>query len=306
MDKEPEEKKSFSAGVKQELAAILPAQKHCRRAELMGMYEYGGQIGRIQEDCYTIGFRSENGLVIKKGFTLIKKTFNIETEKYLTEEELFQFLHLIDHTEQEAVKDLSERTCCRRAFVRGAFLVCGSISDPKGGYHMEFACDCEEQAAFLSEQLAALGVEAKILVRKQSFIVYLKESSAIVELLGNMGAHVSLLDLENLRAYKEIRNSVNRRVNCETSNIRKTVAAAEKQVQDINYIASVRGLESLPEGLCEMARVRLEHPDASLKELGEYLTPPVGKSGVNHRLRRISDYADQLREERICYDKGQD
>ncbi|MCD8326662.1 MAG: DNA-binding protein WhiA [Lachnospiraceae bacterium] len=300
MADELEEKKSFSAGVKRELAAILPAPGHCRRAELMGMYEYGGQIGRVREDCYTLGFRSENGLVIKKGFTLIKKTFNIETEKDLTEEELFHFLHFIDHAEQEAVKDLSERVCCRRAFVRGAFLVCGSISDPRRGYHMEFACDCEEQASFLSAQLKALGVEARVLVRKQSHIVYLKEGSAIVELLGNMGAHTSLLELENMRAYKEIRNSVNRRVNCETSNIRKTVTAAEKQVQDIEYIASVRGLESLPEGLYEMAGVRLEHPEASLRELGEYLTPPVGKSGVNHRLRRISDYADQLREERTC------
>ncbi|MCD8069100.1 MAG: DNA-binding protein WhiA [Lachnospiraceae bacterium] len=305
MAKGAEEKQSFCAGIKRELVAILPPARHCRRAELMGMYEYGGQIGRVREDCYTLGFRSENGLVIKKGFTLIKKTINIETEKNLTEEELFHFLHLIDHTEQEAVKDLSERVCCRRAFVRGAFLVCGSISDPKGGYHMEFACDCEEQADFLSGQLSSLGVEAKVLARKLSYVVYIKEGSAIVELLGNMGAHASLLEMENLRAYKEIRNGVNRRVNCETSNIRKTVAAAEKQTQDIEYIASVRGLGSLPEGLGEMARVRLEHPDASLKELGEFLTPPVGKSGVNHRLRRISDLADQLREERTCDDKRQ-
>lgn len=294
------EEESFSSGVKKELAAILPAQKHCRQAELMGMYEYGGQIGRIREDCYTLGFRTENAAVLKKGFTLIKKTINIEAEKNLTEEELFHFLHLIEHTEQEAVRDLSERICCRRAFVRGVFLVCGSISDPRKGYHMEFTCDCREQADFLVCQLAALDVEARALARKTGDIVYLKESGAIVTLLGNMGAHKSLLDLENLRAYREIRNSVNRRVNCETANLLKTVTAADRQVQDIEYIASERGLESLPEGLYEMALVRLEHPDSSLKELGEYLTPPVGKSGVNHRLRKISDFAEKLREERLC------
>ncbi|MCD8379284.1 MAG: DNA-binding protein WhiA [Lachnospiraceae bacterium] len=297
---EKREEESFSSRVKRELAAVWPSQKHCRQAELMGMYEYGCQIGRISEDCYTLGFRTENAPVIKKGFTLIKKTFNIETEKNLTEEELFQFLHLIDHTEQEAVNDLSKRICGRRAFVRGAFLVCGSISDPRKGYHMEFTCDCREQAEFLVRELAGLDVEARILFRKTGDIVYLKEGGAIVELLGNMGAHTSLLDLENLRAYREIRNSVNRRVNCETANLLKTVTAADRQVQDIEYIASVKGLDSLPEGLYEMALVRLEHPDSSLKELGEYLTPPVGKSGVNHRLRRISDYAEKLKEESLC------
>ncbi len=296
----PNKEESFSSRVKKELAAILPSQKHCRRAELMGMYEYGGQIGRVGEDCYTLGFRTENAQVVKKGFTLIKKTINIETEKNLTEEELFQFLHLIDDTEQEAVNDLSERICCRRAFVRGAFLVCGSISDPRKGYHMEFTCDCREQADFLVRQLNGLDVEARILARKSCDIVYLKEEDTIVELLGNMGAHASLLDLENLRAYREIRNGVNRRVNCETANLFKTVTAAERQVQDIEYIASVKGLDSLPEGLYEMAQVRLKHPDSSLKELGEFLTPPVGKSGVNHRLRRISDFAEKLREGQLC------
>ncbi len=140
-------------------------------------------------------------------------------------------------------------------------------------------------------------MDAKVVMRKKNHVVYLKEGAQIVDMLNIMEAHVSLLNLENVRIIKEMRNSVNRQVNCETANINKTVSAAVKQLADINYIQHTRGLESLPENLREIALVRLQYPQAPLKELGAYLEPAVGKSGVNHRLRRLCEIAEELRKE---------
>ena len=192
---------------------------------------------------------------------------------------------------------LLKKTCCKRAFLRGAFLCVGSMSAPEKGYHLEFVCSSEEKAAQLQEVIHGFGIEAKIVLRKKYYVVYLKESEAIVDLLNVMEAHVALMNLENLRILKEMRNSINRRVNCETANINKTVSAAMKQISDIEYIRDTVGFESLPAGLAEIARVRLEKPEATLKELGEDLEPPVGKSGVNHRLRKLCEMAERLREQ---------
>ena len=175
-------------------------------------------------------------------------------------------------------------------------LCIGSMSDPEKSYHLEFVCEDEEQARFLRSMIATFDIETRVLERKEHYVVYLKEGTSIVDLLNVMEAHVALMELENLRILKEMRNTVNRRVNCETANINKTVNAAAKQVEDILYIEEHKGLVSLPDTLYEMARVRLDNPDATLKELGEILVPPVGKSGVNHRLRKISEYADKLRD----------
>lgn len=133
-------------------------------------------------------------------------------------------------------------------------------------------------------------------LRKRYFVVYVKEGSQIVDLLNIMEAPVALMELENIRIVKEMRNTVNRKVNCETANINKTVSAAVKQMEDIRYICDTVGLESLPDNLKEMAKMRLERPEATLKELGEALEPPVGKSGVNHRLRKLSLIAQDIRE----------
>ncbi len=287
---------SFSKKVKEELSGLWSNHKHCRNAELVALFHYGGQIGRVESDCYTIGFHSENEEVLKKGFTLLSKAFNINMDKNLSELELFALLEQINKVEAETLEAITHKSCCKRAFIRGAFLAVGSISDPEKGYHLEFVCEEEEQAKLLHNIIASFGIDTKIVERKEHYIVYMKEGTAIVDLLNVMEAHISLMELENLRILKEMRNSINRRVNCETANINKTVSAAAKQVEDIRYIVSQKGLASLPDSLYEMALVRLEHPDAALKELGELLIPPVGKSGVNHRLRKISEYADRLRE----------
>lgn len=290
---------SFSKKVKEELADLWSNQKHCRKSELVAMFHYGGQIGRLDSDCYTIGFHSENELVLKKGFTLLSKAFNIKTGKNLTEKELFAFLEQVNKVEEETLEHITNRICCKRAFIRGAFLAVGSMSDPEKGYHLEFVCEEEEQAKLLHNVIASFDIETKVVERKDHYVVYVKEGTAIVDLLNVMEAHISLMELENLRILKEMRNSINRRVNCETANINKTVSAAAKQVEDIRYIEAKKGLNFLPDSLYEMALVRLEHPDAALKELGELLVPPVGKSGVNHRLRKISEYADRLREKDV-------
>ena len=169
------------------------------------------------------------------------------------------------------------------------------MSNPNKSYHFEIVCKTGEQAEQLKELMIAFETDAKIVERKGHYVVYLKEGAQIVDMLNVMEAYVSLMNLENVRILKEMRNSVNRQVNCETANINKTVSAAVRQIEDINILQDAIGLDNLPDNLREMAYLRLEYPDAPLKDLGQYLDPPVGKSGVNHRLRKLSELADKYR-----------
>ena len=190
---------------------------------------------------------------------------------------------------------LIKNACCKRAFLRGAFLSIGSMSDPEKSYHLEFVCTHKESAEQLKELIQGFEVDAKIVARKKYHVVYLKEGAGIVDLLNIMGAYVSLMNFENYRIVKEVRNSINRKVNCETANITKTVNASSKQIEDILLIRERYGFQNLPDNLRETAEIRLEYPDATLKELGQILNPTVGKSGMNHRLRKLSEIADRLR-----------
>jgi DNA-binding protein WhiA len=188
-----------------------------------------------------------------------------------------------------------QNSCCKRAFIRGAFLAAGSMSDPQKSYHFEIVCQEERKANQLQSVIRSFEIDAKIVQRKKSYVVYVKEGAQIVDMLAIMEAGNSLMDLENIRIVKEVRNSVNRKVNCETANINKTVNAAVKQIADIELIRQRVGFQSLNEGLAQIAQFRLQYPEATLKELGMMLTPQVGKSGVNHRLRKLSVLADELR-----------
>jgi len=286
---------SFSGEVKEELVKHISPARHCQLAELAAIVSFCGQFGRDEEGKYTIGFQTENEALVKKGFTLLKKLYNIEFGVPLTEQEVQYIMEKAGGVEKPVNPLTIKNTCCKRAFLRGAFLSAGSMSDPRKGYHLEFVCHNKEQAAQLQQVIHKFDMEAKIVLRKKYYVVYLKEGAAIVDLLNVCEAPVSLMNLENMRILKEMRNSVNRRVNCETANISKTVNASTRQIEDIEYIREHYGFEKLSEALREMAEVRLENPDAPLKELGEYLTPPVGKSGVNHRLRKLSELADRLR-----------
>ncbi len=187
------------------------------------------------------------------------------------------------------------QNCCKRAFIRGLFLAAGSVTDPEYGYHFEIVLGNKRETEEVTAVLSAFGVYAKTAKRKKNTIIYVKEGSQIVDLLNIMEAHVALMKFENVRILKDMRNTINRQVNCEAANINKTVSAAARQLEDIYYIRDELGFGVLSENLAKIAELRLEHDDASLKELGEMLDPPIGKSGVNHRLRKISETADVLR-----------
>ena len=305
---------SFSKQVKEELLSMTGSARHCQLAELAAIFQFCGFIWGT-EDC-----RPVIGTISIKCFTLLKKTFNIyasvsvkkhslksksfiyvlRIEDYRKANEVLMALKLFDDVKgsygrADSVVNsvLLKSSCCKRAYLRGVYLASGS--NPEKGYHFEFVCDKEEQAEKLLEVLRDFSIEAKEVLRKKYYVVYLKDGEAIVDLLNIMGAHVALMELENTRIVKEMRNSINRRVNCEAANITKTVNAAVKQVEDILYIQKHLGFERLPDNLKQMAQLRLDYPDATLRELSELSNPPVGKSGVNHRLRKLSELAERLK-----------
>ena len=276
---------SFSSDIKEELVRQYSKSRHCQVAELAAMIM---QEGRIRTNPWELSFETDNLTLLEKYSILMKRCFAVDVSNPLTEKECQKIA--------EAIQGLFlEKTCCKRAFIRGAFLASGSMSDPNKAYHFEIVCRTPEQASRLQELMAEFEAEPKIVERKNYYVVYLKEGSQIVDMLNVMEAYVSLMNLENVRILKEMRNSVNRKVNCETANISKTVNAAVKQITDIELIRDMEGLDSLPLPLREMAYIRLKYPESSLKDLGTYMEPPVGKSGVNHRLRKISMLADKLR-----------
>ncbi|MCC8151024.1 MAG: DNA-binding protein WhiA [Lachnospiraceae bacterium] len=190
---------------------------------------------------------------------------------------------------------LLEYSCCRRAFIRGAFLTSGSMSDPGKSYHFEVVCRTRQGAEELCAVMESFDIHPKIVLRKSKPVVYLKDSEVIVDILNVMGASGALMRLENVRIIKDMKNSANRQSNCDSANINKIVRAAVRQVEDIRLIERKMGFSQLPPMLREMAQIRLEHPEESLQELGTYLNPPVGKSGVNHRLKKLSEIAETLR-----------
>lgn len=182
----------------------------------------------------------------------------------------------------------------KKAYIKGAFLGSGSMTDPEKQYHLEFVTHSEEYAQELMKLLGAFGLNAKVIPRKGIYVVYIKEGEQIVDVLNILGAHNALLEAENVRIIKDMRNNVNRLVNCETANLSKTVNASVRQTEAIKFIEKTTGLSRLPDQLKEIAELRLANPGISLKELGDMLDPKVGKSGVNHRLRKIEKFAEEL------------
>lgn len=312
---------SFSQSVKDELSNQISSARHCMIAETAAIISLCGRILITAGEKYSVKIHTENICVARKYFTLLEKAFNIKSEitirqnVYLKSAKTYT-ITVNDHTNAirllQAVKLINEnmeieenlsivnnvvimKSCCKRAFLRGAFLAVGSISKPEKSYHFEMVCTTMAKAVQLQSIIKFFEIDAKIVERKKHFVVYIKEGESIVDMLNIMEAHISLMELENIRIIKEMRNTVNRKVNCETANLNKTVSAAVKQIEDIKLIQAAIGLKGLEEPLRQVAAVRLENPDASLKELGAMLSPAVGKSGVNHRLRKLSAIADGLR-----------
>ena len=317
-------KMSFTGTVKEELSRQCGAKRHCQIAELTAVLTMCGGIAVSSRDRAYLRIQTENLYVARKTGLLLHRLFHIDGEvsvragvkkhyftilvpghedtvRVLTECGLMEDGTLLDVADVLPVESgIVSRTCCARAFLRGAFLVSGSVSDPRRYYHLEIVCASREKARQLGGLIRRFNLDAKIVERKSHYVVYLKEGAQIVDMLGIMEAHKALMELENIRILREISNSVNRQVNCETANLGKIVGAAVKQIEDIRYIQERRGLGTLPDNLRQMAQLRLQCPDTPLKELGQMMDPPLGKSGVNHRLKKLSQIADNLREESAC------
>lgn len=291
---------SFSQKIKDELERTGSSSRHCQLAELAAIYDFCGK--KSEETDGKMVISSENELAVRKFFTLLKKTFNMkkdcsEDAVFYTRKGANYRLEIEDVSQSDKIRSAikvatgSMRSCCRRAYIRGAFLAAGSVSDPEKSYHFEIVCQDERQAHFLAELLASFEIEAKTIVRKKYFVLYVKDGTKIVETLNVMGAHIALMDFENMRILKEMRNSVNRKVNCETANIGKTVTAAQRQIDDIRKLMESDAYRNLSPALKDMAELRVSHPEATLAELGRLSRPALGKSGVNHRLRKLSQIA---------------
>ena len=292
---------SFSGKIKEELSESYSKARHCSLAELSAIVHMSGEFSEDRHGVCTLRFDTENFPVARKCFTLMEKTFNIESYIVIrrnSAKDSWSYSLCFKGQELLAVKNaIVQAVCCKRAYIRGAFITAGSMSDPSKSYHFEIVCNTQEKAEYVRDMINSFDMEAKIVKRKKAYVVYLKEGAQTVDILNVMEAHISLMELENVRILKEMRNAVNRKVNCETANINKTVSAAVRQLEDIVYIRDTTGFDKLPEGLKDVALTRLAYPDAALKELGSLLENPIGKSGVNHRLRKLSEIAEKLRDQ---------
>ncbi len=309
---------SFSGEVKKELCEQISPARHCKLAEISAIIAFCGKLVVDKDQTLIIKLQTESTILTKKIFLLLKQVFRISAELTtksisakknlyeltLTPEESLRVLEACKLTAAEEEKNgcplmveptIVTKSCCRRSFIRGAFLAAGSVSNPNKAYHFEVVVSQEKNGELLCDVMRSFDVDAKMIARKYHYVVYVKEGAQIVDLLNVMEAHVALMEFENVRILKDMRNTINRKVNCEAANINKTVKAASRQVEDILYIRDTVGLATLAEGLEEIALLRIEYPEASLKELGEMLSPSVGKSGVNHRLKKLSEIAEGLR-----------
>ncbi|MBO4783495.1 MAG: DNA-binding protein WhiA, partial [Lachnospiraceae bacterium] len=259
---------------------------------------------------------TDNVRIKEKYFTLLKKTFNINVDAFeekglfavpVTQQdkvlEILQAVKILDATGMPnyykgIIPDvLIKSGCCKREFLKCAFVFFGTINSPEKGSHLEFVCSNEEQANQVVRTLEYFNIKAKKTTRRngRQHVVYLKDGEQIADFLRVVEANVATMKYEDKLIYREIANHINRTNNCEVANSQKKIDAAYKQIEDINYLNECIGLSNLPETLQCVALARLENPDVGLQELGRLMKPPLGKSGVNHRLRKISELAEKQR-----------
>lgn len=305
---------SFSNTMKTDLSKILAERKCCLLAEFAAMLKTAGSIVIERNGARIFKFNSENVNTAKKFYLLLKELFNIHPgivirkSKKLKEHNIYiitidnsmknsdmLFEIIAEGKGNKGYKGFAKNLCCKKAFMRGIFLTAGSITNPNNYYHVEIIAKDNEFAETLVDFLNKLDISAKITTRKNNYIIYIKEAEQISAFLSIIGAYKALLDLENIRILKEMRNNVNRIVNCETANITKIVDASVRHINSIKYLMEIDKLEKLPASLKEIAKLRVQYPDSSLKELGMMLKSPVGKSGVNHRLNKIDEIAEKLK-----------
>ena len=299
---------SFSNDVKNELSRLETNEVCCDKAEVLGVLRMSGAIV-IRGMNIGIHFSTENAALARRVLQILKNNYQVQTEVVITRSRRLKKnnryqvrvlpapqvsiamneLQLLS-MESDLKNPLLNKQCCKRAFLRGAFLGGGSISRPSSDYHLEMVTGNEDFARSIIKIMHTFSMKAKLTDRKNDYIVYLKDGESITNFLRVIGAHNSMMELENVRVLKEMRNNVNRRVNCETANLGKVVKAAVRQVNCIKFIDEHMGLSELPQALQDTARLRLEYPDASLNELVEY-SGGIGKSGINHRLKKLQEMA---------------
>lgn len=307
---------SFASEIKKELTTI-EVEKCCTFSELTALIRMNGAIS-LSKQHYTLDVQTENAAIARRIYTLIKSVYSFPIELLVRKkmklkknnvyivrmkegvQKLLSDLDIL-HEPYTFVRSISnkfiKKSCCKRSYLRGAFLAGGSINNPEtSSYHLEIFNFYKEHNDALCELVNTFKLRARTLERKNGYIVYIKEAEKITEFLSIIGAHNALFKFEDVRIIRDMRNSVNRLVNCETANINKTIGAAFRQIENINLIDKTVGLDQLPGKLQEIASLRVEHQDVSLKELGELVTSgKISKSGVNHRLKRIDQFADKIR-----------
>jgi len=308
---------SFSLVTKNELARVIGQRRCCRAAELAALVKMDGSL-QISGRKVSLNLFNHNAAVARKMFKLLKDLYGVQAEVLVKKKMRLNKnnVYLVRVPPQDGLaeilvdlgmrhengllrdglhQELLRNECCRRAYLRGIFLGGGSVNNPGGTYHLEVITGNDRHADDICRLLKRFQMDARISNRKKWYVVYLKESDQIVKCLNLMGAHTALLEFENVRVVKDMRNRVNRLVNCETANLNKIVNASLRQTENIKIVAHSLGMEKLPPSLREVAELRLSFPDASLKELGEMAAPPLGRSGINHRLRKLDRIAEKLR-----------
>jgi len=310
---------SYSAEVRNELARIVDDQACCKVAELASLMRMGGTMLIGGNSNLGIKFTTENAAVARKTLTLIKSGFHLKTEVVVTRArrlmknnsymikvvpspvvtELLSALGIMRGDNINAGNDsgILRKACCRRAYLRGSFLGGGSVNRPEGDYHLELVTGNQDFGKTLLRLMKYFSLPVRMIERKNDYIVYLKDGDAIATFLQIIGAHNALLVFENVRVVKGMRNKVNRLVNCETANLQKTVNAAVRQVNCIKRIIEYKAFANLPHSLREVAEIRLAYPQATLQELVEAMEGRVGRSGMNHRLRKLEQIAGELEHE---------
>ncbi|MEF2248127.1 MULTISPECIES: DNA-binding protein WhiA [unclassified Paenibacillus] len=306
---------SFAAQTKKELT-MIESDSCCERAELSALIRMNGSVS-VSSRKVVLDISTENAAIARRIYTLLKKHFDVHVELLVRKKMRLKknnvYIVRIPVKVQEILKDLHivsegflfnpgideemlRKPCCKRSYLRGAFLAGGSVNNPEGSsYHLEISSMYAEHCASLVDLANTFNLNARCIERKKGFVFYIKEGEKIIELLNIIGAHQALFKFEDVRIMRDMRNSVNRIVNCETANLNKTIGAAVRQIDNIKLLQKEIGLDSLPEKLREVAEIRLQHPDLNLTEVGELLKVKVSKSGVNHRLRKIDELAEKIR-----------
>lgn len=309
---------SFSSEAKKEVLANDKSKRCCLLSEFAAVFSFSGKVKKSGEK-YVLYITTESAPLARRIYNLIKYNFDVTAKiDILKKKQSKKFYYLINVTNrQEILKILKssgfvrdnisefvnyktdekviEKKCCKKAFIKGAFLAGGSVSDPEKNYHLEFATPHYTLKESLNKTLREAGFFAKQVVRKSNYVLYFKSSEEIADLLSYMGAFNSLMEMHNTKIMKEMRNNVNRFVNCSTANLDKVVKASMKQIESIEYIEKIGKMSELDEPLRIVAQLRLKNKELGLKELGEMLNPPLSKSGVNHRLKKIEEFAERCK-----------